>query len=252
MITNRFLVYYLISGTDDPHPQKLPFATKTRCLGNFLVRWPNARIIFCADNISQSIRNELEARIQHTDHTIWDINGGSHSASFMAVLDHINSHSLPDSKPILIQEDDYFYLQEAEEKMLDALEYGDYVTGYLHPDKFMHPNDGGNPSTPETNVSEITRVVKAPSHFWMLTNSTTGTFATHAGTLRDDYDIWKRHAVGRPMLQDYQAFLDLRKKGRTVLMPIPTIATHVMTRWLAPLIGTHYTSWVDDRPDYDY
>lgn len=246
MEKNRFLVYYLISGNNDVHPQKLPY-TKTECIDNFVKHFPDSHIIFCLDRVTDDLWEYMDTIITRSGHkhNMLHLNGGSHSASFLAVLDHIAHRTLPDSKPILIQEDDYLYLPDAEKHMLEALDYADYVTGYLHPDKFMHPNDGGNPSTTDTNVSEPTKVVKTSNHFWMLTNSTTGTFATTVETLRADLPIWKKYTVGKRLLEDYNAFKELRQRGRSVLMPIPTLSTHIMTRWLAPLISTGYDSWED-------
>ena len=147
------------------------------------------------------------------------------------------------STPILIQEDDYLYLPGAESGMLNALEYSHYVTGYLHPDKFMDPALGGNPSTHGENISEPTRVIQTKDHFWMMTNSTTGTFGVKLETLLSDLSVWRQFTKGKALLEDYNAFMKLRAKGRTLLMPIPTLATHVMTQWLAPLTGTDYQTW---------
>jgi len=250
-MNNGFVVYYMISEPPDrKHIPKLPYATKINCLDNFLEVFDSniEKIILCADNISDELRNQIyEFDIFRSAgrSEIRDINGGCQARAFQSVLELAAGDDLAGDTPILIQEDDYLYLSGAGEAMLEALEYGHYVTGYLHPDKFMNPSKGGNPSTYADNISEETRVIKTASHFWMLTNSTTCTFATTARIIIEDLPVWKQYSEGRNVVEDFNTFIELRKRGRSVLMPIPTLSTHVMPQWAAPLTGTQYSSWED-------
>jgi hypothetical protein len=209
---------------------------------NFKETFPNSNIIFCIDNISDELHKSIESIKDRRD-TFWVVDGGTQTKAFRKVLELILDTSFNLGPQLLIQEDDYLYLPGAEQKMLEALEYGHYVTGYLHPDKFMDPSRGGNPSTYAENISEETRVIKTESSFWMMTNSTTGTFATTKSVLAEDRSVWLKYSENRSVTEDYNAFLELRKRGRSVLMPIPTLSTHAMSEWLAPLTGTSYHSW---------
>jgi len=250
-MNKKFVVYYMISDPPDrKHIPKLPYATKINCLNNFLEVFDSdiEKIILCADNISDELRHQIyEFDIfRSADRSeIRGINGGCQAKAFQSVLELVAGDGHTGDTPILIQEDDYLYLWYASHAMLEALEYGHYVTGYLHPDKFMDPSKGGNPSTYADNISEETRVIKTASHFWMMTNSTTCTFAATAQTITEDLSIWKQYIEGRNVTEDFNAFLELRRRNRSVLMPIPTLATHAMPQWLAPLLGTDCQSWQD-------
>jgi hypothetical protein len=77
----------------------------------------------------------------------------------------------------------------------------------------------------------------------MMTNSTTGTFATTAKMIKEDMAEWLESIKDDINIQDFTTFLALRKKGRALLMPIPTLSTHALRGVEAPLIGTGITSW---------
>lgn len=243
MPINEFLVFYIISESNKKKdPTKIAKATKRACLSNFKRAFPNSSIVFCVDNVSDTLLGYLDKHKGPRD-SIRAVNGGSHSQTFLAILDMVSELDVSGSTPILIQEDDYLYLPDAEKHMAEALEYSHYVTGYLHPDKFMDPAFGGNPSSYGNAISEPTRVIQTSDHFWMMTNSTTGTFGVKLETLLADMPTWRQFSDGKACLEDYNAFMKLRTKGRTLLMPIPTLSTHVMTQWLSPLIGTPYDTW---------
>jgi hypothetical protein len=157
--------------------------------------------------------------------------------------------SLEDNNEIvLFQEDDYLYLPGSEHKMIEALNYSHYATGYLHPDKFWHPSRGGNPYTPMENVSEATQVIKTSDHFWMVTNSTTNTFATTVGVLKEDIDVWMWGTEDLINTKDFAIFLKLREKGRALVQPIPSLATHCLKGYEAPTVGLDIDSWESIQP----
>jgi hypothetical protein len=101
-------------------------------------------------------------------------------------------------------------------------------------DKYIPASQGGNPFIDNT-AAEQTVVFLTTNRHWKLTNSTTMTFATTVKTLREDADTWRRHTSGT-YPHDFQCFLELRDKGRTLASPIPSLATHCEPRWAAPLI----------------
>jgi len=245
-------VYYLFSETSNTfHEQsranikKLPHATKRYCLANFIRAFPTSKITVLVDGIIEGTWEWLEMVAKDCPNvTLQKINAGSMAKAFRTALEFIQG--LPENQPVLVQEDDYLYIKGSEKAIEEALVYGDYVTGYLHPDKWMLPTQGGNPYVEQEGVSEITRVIQTPSRFWMITNSTTGTFATTRDTIIADWEEWMQGTADEVNLLDFKTFLLLRQeKERIVLMPIPTLSTHVMTDWLAPLQGTGIHSWED-------
>jgi hypothetical protein len=118
--------------------------------------------------------------------------------------------------------------------LLEAIERADYVTLYDAPDKYVPASMGGNPFI-EEDGADPTKVILTNSHHWRITNSTTMTFACHMGTLWDDWKVWEKW-TSETHPHDFQAFLELREKGRTLLSPIPTLSTHCEPAWLAPLV----------------
>lgn len=245
-------VFYLFSETSNAfHEQsranikKLPHATKRYCLANFIRAFPTSKITVLVDGIVEGTWEWLEMVANDCPNvTLQKINAGSMAMAFRTALEAIRA--LPEDEVVMIQEDDYLYLLGSENAIWEGLSFGDYVTGYCHPDKWMIPSTGGNPYVEQECVSEITRVIKTDNRFWMITNSTTGTFATTRDTIIADWAEWMEGTKDEINLKDFHTFLFLRQeKERIVLMPIPTLSTHVMTDWLAPLIGTGFNSWED-------
>jgi hypothetical protein len=112
------------------------------------------------------------------------------------------------------------------------LGYG-YVSLYDHPDKYINKQNGGNPFIEDGG--EVTRVMLTDSCHWKLTNSTTMTFASTVGTLREDESILREFTKGS-YPRDFEMFLALRENQKGLLTPIPGYSTHGETAWLTPLI----------------
>ena len=245
-------VFYLFSETSNPvhegvraHVKKLPHATKRYCLDNFIATFPTADITLMVDGVIDGTLDYLKTVVdKHPNVSLKKIEAGCTGKAFRAIFDEIVK--LPDDdEAVMIQEDDYLYLEGSERAILDALVYGDYVTGYQHPDKWWLPSRGGNPYVEQENVSEVTRIVQCPTRFWMIVNSTTGTFASTVGIIKADYAEWA-DATSERDAKDFDTFIYLRnEKSRTVLQPIPTLSTHVMTSYLSSLVGTGVESWDD-------
>lgn len=244
-------IFYRISeSTNSQHAAartwqvKLPNATKRNCLLNTMDCFPTAEIKVFVDSITDDTWNWLHTlpRI-----TIQKIHEGSDAKSMRVLLKE--AASLEDDKEIvLFQEDDYLYLPGSEHKIIEALQYSHYATGYLHPDKFWHPSRGGNPYTPMDNVSEPTQVIKTSDHFWMITNSTTNTFATTVGVLKEDIDVWMWGTEDLINTKDFAIFLKLREKGRALVQPLPSLATHCLKGYEAPTVGLEIASWEEVQP----
>jgi hypothetical protein len=215
------------------HKQKLPNATKQRCLQNFLVQWPIEEVTVYMDKCIPETEEFLETYSELTGLRLESINCGSSAQSFRHVVEE--ALKLPDDEVVLLQEDDYLYTDFSRKALLEGIERADYVTLYTCPDKFIPAKMGGNPLIGDEG-GEATMVIRTPTCYWMLTNSTTCTFATKVGTLREDYDIWKKFCFNDPSQtypRDFECFLKLREKGRSLIMPLPTFATHAEIAWLA-------------------
>ncbi len=224
---------------------KLPNATKQRCLLNTLNCFPTADITIFVDSITDETwkwLNELSDATERVN--LVKIQAGSDAKSMRVLLDEVQKIT-NDEEIVLFQEDDYLYLPGSEHKIIEALNYAHYATGYLHPDKFWDPSRGGNPYTPMENVSEPTQVIKTKDHFWMITNSTTNTFATTVGTIKNDMDVWMWGTEDLINTKDFAIFLKLREKGRALVQPLPSLATHCLKGFEAPTVGLSIDSWED-------
>ena len=240
-------IFYRIS--DGSYPKvKFEGATKEGCFNNFCLNCYEDKedvLNVFLDGVEDETWNRWKKKIE--DMPILPgaiINlvrsyGGSSAGGFRVVFDE--ALKLDDTEYVYFVEDDYIHLPGSRRVLLEGLERANYVTLYNHPDKYIPASKGGNPLIADDGA-EATKVFVTASSYWMLTNSTTMTFATQVKTLREDLDVWERHTSGTYPL-DMQIFLNLRNKGRSLIQPIPTKSTHALPDWAAHLYGTPYDSW---------
>lgn len=237
-------ILYRLSDNGYKKP-KLSNATKLHCLENFIwnVSWefnlyldkvsPETRaaivdsdVLLFQDHDKKRNNNSIQVE------DIPEDKGGSSAASWRYVRDIALSFS--DDEIVYFVEDDYLHLGGSYRAIIEGLERADYISLYDAPDKYVPAIRGGNPLIPDSG-GEDTQVILTKSSHWKLTNSTTMTFATTVKTLKEDLNLWKQFTDG-PHPHDFQAFLALREKGRSLITPIPSLATHCEPAWLAPLI----------------
>ena len=217
---------------------RLPFATKEFCLKNCIDVFNGHNITVYGDNLNAETEQMVLSHVPTIKYV--KISEGSSAQSFRCVFNTV-LRDVTDNETCCFIEDDYLWRKLAPIVIEEGLARSEYITPYLHLDKFIPAKLGGNPEVDDAG-STICRVFKTEHSFFMTCNSTTMTFASKIKTLKEDADIWNKHTVGE-YPTDYQAFLELRDKGRTVAQCIPTCATHAETAWLAPLIGTGLNSW---------
>lgn len=208
--------------------ERFPHATKQNCLENFLKHFPKEDITIYADNVT----DETFKWLQSYNIGLKRTSGGSSAAGFRIVMEE--ALLLDDNEVVYFVEDDYFHLENSYQILLEGLERVDYISLYDHVDKYIPASLGGNPFIDEGG-GEDTKVFLTNNRHWKLTNSTTMTFATTVNILREDADIWRYYTSGT-YPHDYQCFLMLRDKGRTLATPMPSLATHGEVKWAAPLI----------------
>lgn len=209
-------------------PNKFPHASKRHCLENFLEHFPTEEVIIYADNV----QDDSYAWIQSLGCQTYRTHGGSSAAGFRIVFEA--ALEFDDSDIIYFVEDDYLHLPNSRTVLLEGLHRADYVSLYDHLDKYLLPAYGGNPFIGEDSAEETKVFLTNHSH-WKLTNSTTMTFASTVRVLREDADVWRQHSTGI-CPRDFQAFLDLREKGRTLVTPMPGYSTHCDPEYPSPLI----------------
>jgi glycosyltransferase involved in cell wall biosynthesis len=209
--------------------ERFEHATKKGCLENFLKHFPADEIIIYADNV----KDDTYDWINTYGLTVVRTNGGSSAAGFRHVFDAAlqiqNNNEI-----VYFVEDDYLHLPNSHRILIEGLERADYVTLYDCVDKYIPGSLGGNPFIDDA-ASEETRVFLTKNRHWKLTNSTTMTFASTVGTLREDETEWRKYTSGT-YPHDFKCFIELRQKGRTLASPIPSLSTHCEPMWAAPLI----------------
>ena len=223
-----FTVYYRISN-NSYKKDKIPLATKENCLINFLKVFDDGKntINVLGDNITdiplQNFLNSLPSKTVSLEFSRLN-NAQSFRYVYERALD------LPDTTNVYFVEDDYIHLTSSSKILKEGLSRADYASLYDHPDKYV---DGINPFIKD--MGENTKVIKTESRHWKFTNSTTMTFATCVKTLKEDKEIWFSFLKGAHP-HDFYAFVALLKKGRTLVTPIPTLATHAEPKWLSPFV----------------
>lgn len=153
---------------------------------------------------------------------------GSEAGSFLYLLDHILSLSLPPNTLIYIVEDDYLHLPNWTERLLEAFSLPeiDYATLYDHRDKYFDPM-----------YRKLTsKIFVTEKGHWRTTPSTTHTFATRVQTLLEDLPIHRRYSLNRTISADHQKFLALKKQGRILVSSLPGFSTHAEPKFASPCV----------------
>ena len=199
-----------------------------KCFNPSVNKW---RII--ADSVDEPIKELLETYVPKECIEYVDIKNGP-GYPFMYMLDKV-LQELPDNEIVYFLENDYIHREGSDLAIKEAIELGaDYVTLYDHPDKYLNPEEGGNPYI--EGRSEVTRVYLTNSCHWKLTNSTTGTFAATIKILKRDYETIKKYANNMHW-SDFNMFTDLLSQGASLVSPIPSYSTHGDLPTIAPIIN---------------
>jgi hypothetical protein len=223
-------IIYRISDTGY-NKVKPPYINNENCLKNaiqtfspFEYHW-----LVIADNVSENTYNMLDSQIGAL--FVQRVSVGHGAGTFNLALNH--ALTLPDDEIVYFLENDYLHKPDSDKIMAEGFELGaDYISLYDCPDKYLDPSRGGNPYC--EGGAEDTRVYLSESCHWKMTNSTTMTFASKVKTLHEDEEILRKF-TSESYPRDFEMFLALRDKGRSLLTPIPGYSTHGETRWLTPL-----------------
>jgi len=208
------------------------YVTKRGCFLHFLKIFKGYDIYVFADNVSDETYNFLNDYIESNKIIRTSL---SNAGSFMYSL-NFAINNFKDNNKIYFAEDDYIYTEDAPKIIEEGLDIADYSSGYDHPDKYINHNEGG-PNPFIENGGEFTRVILSNSRHWKRTNSCCMTFATKVGTIKKDYNIFKKYcSTTHPY--DFQIFCDLYKlNGRRLISCIPSVSTHGEIEWLAKFIN---------------
>lgn len=234
-------IIYRISDTGYPKT-KPHYIDNEGCFRNAygVFRQGIAEWIIIADNVSEETIEMMEV---YTDKVVTPkrVSVGHGAGTFNIALDE--ALKFDDNEIVYFLENDYVHTYKARFLIKEAFTdlNPDYISLYDHPDKYIPAIKGGNPFI-DIDGGEVTKVFASTSIHWKLTNSTTMTFAAKVKTLREDEEILRKHTSGTHP-NDFQMFLELREKGRSLITPLPGQSTHGETAWLSPF--THWGELVD-------
>jgi len=151
--------------------------------------------------------------------------------SFLFMFEIVKHLPLSDNTAILFQEDDYLYLPNSDLYLDEGLSLAPYVSLYDHPDKYK---PGINPFIIANG--EQTVVMLTQHCHWKYTNSTTMTFASTFKVIQEDAIVLQKSCSIGEIPDDFLMFVELYKKGRSLVTPLPGRATHCDGSNFAPLI----------------
>ena len=208
---------------------KPDYINNENCLKNFVSIFGNQDLEIIADNCSKETL-QMITKYCHPNR-ITSVSIGHGAGTFNLALDKALKYD--DNEIIYFIENDYLHKPGADDVLVEGFKLGaGYVSLYDCPDKYLDPRDGGNPYC--DGGAEDTRVYLSNSCHWKLTNSTTMTFASKVKTLKEDESILRSFTQGS-YPRDFDMFLALRDKNRSLITPLPGYSTHGETAWLSPL-----------------
>jgi hypothetical protein len=213
---------------------KPPYINNETCLKNFCNVFYDYiyDIIILADNCSEPTLQMIKKYIDPVN--IEKVSVGHGAGTFNLALD--KALKWDDSEIVYFLENDYLHKPGSDKVLKEGFELGaSFVSLYDHPDKYMGPDQGGNPYC--EGGAEDTRVYLTDSCHWKITNSTTMTFASKVSTLKQVESILRKHTSGTHP-NDFPMFLELREQNELLITSIPGYSTHGETAWLSPL-----TNW---------
>jgi hypothetical protein len=198
-------------------------------------------IYIIADGVSEDTYNMIKKYIDPIN--IERVKVGHGAGTFNLALD--KALKWDNDEIVYFVENDYIHLQGSPQILKEGFKLGaPYMTLYLHPDKFMSPNEGGNPEV-DYDGGYGTKIYRGETQLFGMFNSTTMTFAAKVKTLKQDEAILRKWTSGTHP-NDFPMFLELRDKGSALLCPLNTFSTHGETAWLAPLYKVKQENLVEE------
>ncbi len=130
------------------------------------------------------------------------------------------AQQLPAKTKVYFAEDDYYYLPEAGEQIVQALNVFDFVTLYDHREHYNTPW-----------VDNKYHITINKNHHWRTCVSACLTFGTTVGMIQKNYNTFIKYGTF-----DHPMWLELIEKGHSLYSPIPSLATHLVRNMLAPTV----------------
>ncbi|HVZ41189.1 MAG TPA: hypothetical protein VHI13_18055 [Candidatus Kapabacteria bacterium] len=227
-------LYVLYRATGGDNPKNRPsYYSKMLCLKSFLRAFARvqhtASIVFFNDGPMPENRLAIERAWGE----VVALAGIGNSPSYRVALSR--ALTLPEDAIVYFAEDDYLYTEAALERMLLAFEEiprADYVTLFDHRDRYIRTDDSRR---------GYSRVFIGAGMHWRTVESTCMTFGARVSRLKRDAWIHRLGTAPRTPRDRHIWRLTLGEKWflfkfpkRTLIAPIPSLATHMDPEGLGP------------------
>jgi hypothetical protein len=214
-----------------------PFYSKLLAFQSFLLAWRRlaSRRLVVAVN-SPRMPPALAPLIEEHADEIRFVEAPGNARCYRTVLDW--SRALPDDAIAYHAEDDYLYHPDAFvelEAAVDRLPEVDYFTLYDHRDRYTRSDD--------MRSGRAEFVAIAGNRHWRVVESTCMTYAARVRALKRDAPL---HHLVSPRTLPHDRLLWRMTQGigwfwwkfpkRTLVSPIPSLATHMAEPYLAPVV----------------
>lgn len=212
---------------------KQSYINNENCLKNALQVFPESdnEWLIIADNCCFETQEMIR---KYYNGALRNVSVGHGAGTFNIALDE--ALKLDDNYIVYFIENDYLHRPGSREVLIEGFQLGaPFVTLYLHPDKFISPECGGNPEV-DSDGGYLTKIYKGETQLFAMFNSTTMTFASPVKVLREIEYILREYTKGI-YPEDYRMFISLRENGKALLCPLNSFSTHGETNWLAPFIN---------------
>lgn len=164
--------------------------------------------------------------LDQTKFPVINIDEGTEAGSFLNMLAHVASLSLPDETIVYFLEDDYLHRKGWVDVLCEGLSIPgiDYVTLFDHRDKYCL----------KTYPHLESKIYQTASCHWRTTPSTTNTHAMRYKTLIRDLEIHREFSLNRKITADHEKFTKLKERGALLISSLPGWSTHLEPAFASP------------------
>lgn len=209
------ICYYRITSIPSSNPSPIYQEDKDKlnelCLKSFIGAFKDIKpyTVFICDHCSDDTMEMIE-RVYPFDKKILYTHLGQNGTS-------LKQYELAREQDldIYFAESDYIYQEDSGVDFLNGLKEFSLVSPYDHPDHYM-----------TSYVSELNLV---DNHHWRSAENNTMTWAVSNKLFKDHYDIFYKYGY-----LDKEVWSDLASEGHKLWVPVPSIATHMVSSCLAP------------------
>ena len=231
----RFSFKLMLDHAGNPRtsPDRPAWFDKWKCLENFVTVFKEHDITLIADSVDDAVWDKLNTLYPTLDPRRTSF--GSNAGSFLYSLGQ--AIQLPEDTIVYFVEDDYIHHEGADMILEQGLQHCPYVSLYDHPDKYW-----------DSNADKLCKLIVSEDCHWRTTSSTTMTFASRVGYLKEDLSLFQRWCGGTDnWTHDTQLFTAISEL-RGLVTPVPGYATHCDTWVIAKMVDWQS---VLDRTTYD-